>query len=186
MPGFDRRCFLAGAAAAAAPGLTGSAVAEPLAPGRQALLREDGEWRSLFRGGMLFRWRHEEDSLLGEVSAATAGWMAVGFNDTDSLKGTCFVMAQLSVPPARVELRRALVPDHIRIDDPAVQEALQVRRRSYATGRSQLDFRLLHAVGDTLGVNLSPGATTYLMMAWSRSPDFAHHSAFRDHRGVVL
>ncbi|WP_299397690.1 hypothetical protein [Pelagibius sp.] len=181
MPGFDRRRFLAGAAAAAAPGLTGPAMAESL-----TLVRQQGEWRSHFRGGMLFRWRHEEGALLGEVSAATAGWMAVGFNDAESLKGTCFVMAQLSVPPARVELRRALVPDHIRIEGAAVQEALQVRRRSYATGRSQLDFRLLHAVGDTLGVNLSPGATTYLLMAWSRSPDFAHHSAFRDQRDVVL
>ena len=181
MPWFDRRRFLAGAAAASAPGLTGSAMAESL-----TLTRQRGEWRSLFRGGMLFRWRHDSEALLGEVSAATAGWMAVGFNDTDSLKGTCFVMAQLSRPPARVELRRALVPDHIRIDDPGVQEGLQVRRRSYATGRSQLDFRLLHRVGNLLGMNLSPGAATYLMLAWSRSPDFGHHSAFRDQRGVVL
>lgn len=181
MPGFDRRRFLAGAAAAAAPGLTGPAMA-----GSPALVRQQGEWRSLFRGGMLFRWRHEGDALLGEVSAATAGWMAVGFNDTDSLKGTCFVMAQLSVAPARVELRRALVPDHIRIDDPRAQEGLQIHRQSYATGRSQLDFGLLHTAGDILGVNLSPGATTYLMMAWSRSLDFAHHSAFRDQRDVVL
>ncbi len=83
-------------------------------------------------------------------------------------------------------LRRALVPDHEAIGDARIQSSLRQEKADYSGGVSRLRFRLPHSSGDALGVKLRPGSASYLMMAWSHARDFAHHSAFREHREVVL
>ncbi len=135
---------------------------------------------------MVFRWRHEDGVLRGSLSAPTPGWLAVGFNDAQRLRGTCFVMAQVSETPPRLELHRAAVPDHGPVADRQVQRDLAMVAGSFGDGGSRLRFDLPHHSGDALGVNLRPGAATYLMLAWSHSTDFDHHSAFREHQRVVL
>lgn len=142
--------------------------------------------RRITAGGMVFRWQHDATALLGDLAAPTPGWLAVGFNDRAALRGTCFVMAQVSEPPGRMELRRALVPDHEAIADAGVQASLHREEGGYAEGMSRLRFRLSHRSGDALGVILRPGSVSYVMLAWSHARDFAHHSAFREHREVVL
>ena len=175
---FGRRWFLAGLMFQATPVMSAGAAARPTG-GEQA-------WRAVEAGGIGFRWRHVAGDLRGRVSAPTAGWMAVGFNDVGQLKGTCFVIAQVSQPPTRLELHRAVVPTHAPVADPVLRTSLVKEGEAFAKGRSHLGFRLPHSSGAALGVALTPGVATYLMLAWSRSPDFQHHSAFREHRWVTL
>ena len=179
MRGFRRRSVCSG--------LVASAVVPAAMPAAPLKALVDGEnRRHVAAGGMVFRWRHDAAGLQGSLGAPTAGWLAVGFNDAGRLKGTCFVMAQVSRPPGRLELRRARVPDHVLIADPRVQASLAMEGGVFEDGRSTLRFRLPHESGAALGVTLTPGAATHLMLAWSHSTDFGHHSAFRDHQRVVL
>jgi len=44
--------------------------------------------------GIAFTWRHRQGRLHGHLSAATTGWLAVGFNDARTLRGTRFVIGR--------------------------------------------------------------------------------------------
>ncbi|NIA71929.1 hypothetical protein HBA54_25345 [Pelagibius litoralis] len=180
---FKRRWVFSGlmAVALVPSGVPAVAQAVPLVP-----RVDDENWDRVAAGEMVFRWRHDRAVLRGNLAAPTAGWLAVGFNDAERLKGTCFVMAQLSETPACVELRRAVVPDHVPVADRRIRASLAMEAGAFQDGRSTLQFALPHESGATLGVKLTPGASTYLMLAWSRSTDFDHHSAFREHHRVVL
>ncbi len=180
----NRRTFFVCLTAIMAP--FGVSAAHSLQAGTPLSQAEAGPWREAAAGGMVFRWRHEGAVLRGQLSAPTPGWLAVGFNDAERLRGTCFVMAQVSEAPPRLELRRAAVPDHGPVADAQVQRDLVLVSDSFGGGASRLDFDLPHRSGDALGVNLRAGAATYLMLAWSRSTDFGHHSAFREHQRVIL
>lgn len=180
----DRRTFFVGLTAMAAP--FGLSAANSLQAGTPLSQAEAATGREATAGDMVFRWRHDGAVLRGQLTAPTHGWLAVGFNDAEQLKGTCFVMAQVSDAPPRLELRRAAVPDHGPVADRQVQQDLVLVSGSFGGGASRLNFELAHRSGDALGVNLRAGAATYLMLAWSRSTDFGHHSAFREHQRVIL
>ncbi|WP_299625028.1 hypothetical protein [Pelagibius sp.] len=173
----ERRFFLTGML------LLGSSVNSQASPGQAGA---GPDWSAVEAGGLRFRWRHRDDALQGRLSAPTAGWLAVGFNDVERLKGTCFVIAQVSQAPTRVALHRAIVPTHAPVADAEARAALIREGASFAEGRSHLGFRLPHRSGKALGVRLTPGAASYLMLAWSHATDFTHHSAFRGHRWVTL
>ena len=95
-------------------------------------------------------------------------------------------MAQVSRPPARVEIRRAVVPHHLFLDDAQAQESLAINKARFRDGQSQLDFRLPYRSSAAMKVKLAAGSASFLMLAWSRSTDFAHHSAFRAHQRIIL
>lgn len=134
---------------------------------------------------MSFAWRHDQAHLIGALTAPTAGWIAVGFNAAADLAGTIFVMAHVAGASPRVELHRARVPDHVKIALASAAD-LTIEDAAHARGESRLRFRLAHAACAALGAPIDAGAATHLMLAFSDSADFEHHSAFRIHRNVVL
>ena len=143
--------------------------------------------RTIALGGMEFAWRHRAGRLHGHLSAPGTGWLAVGFNETRTLKGTRFVIAAVADGRTRAELHVALPPDHRPVEDvtghPADLRDLDGR---FEDGRSWLSFSLPHRSPDRMGLELSPGLSIHLMLAWSHAPDFDHHSAWRGHADVVL
>jgi hypothetical protein len=95
------------------------------------------------------------------------------------------VIAHVAGSIPRAELHRARVPDHVRIAL-ANDADLTIVDAAHARGESTLRFRLARAACAALGAPIDAGAATHLMLAFSESADFGHHSAFRIHRNVVL
>jgi hypothetical protein len=136
--------------------------------------------------GVTFEWRHEDGILVGLLTAPTAGWIAVGFNETPDLRNTRMVMAAVSVSPIRVEEHVALVPDHRPVGQLGQPPIVTQADGAYADSLSTLAFAVTHDVPGRPSLRLSEGANVGVMLAWSHEPDFDHHSAWRRHFPVTL
>ncbi|MFK8032602.1 MAG: hypothetical protein AB8B94_00540 [Hyphomicrobiales bacterium] len=141
--------------------------------------------------GTRFQWYHKDGQLIGKLSAPTDGWIAVGFNDAPTLRNTRFVIAVTAGSSVRAEEHIALVPDHRQVTELGFASALMMVSGSYENGRSHLSFSLLHQIQNQMGtgqpaLSLSPGSKVHLMLAWSRAPEFNHHSAWRKHFNITL
>lgn len=137
-------------------------------------------------GEMVFGWWHRDARLHGRLCAPGPGWLAVGFNTGRELRATRFVIAAVAPPDVRAEVRVALAPGHRRIEELGGRGDLRDVAGLVRGGRSRVRFSLPHRATDAHAVPLSPGSPVYLMLAWSHSPDFDHHSAFREHLELVL
>lgn len=144
------------------------------------------EFQRIKRGDMTFRWWHREGRLFGELSAPTAGWLAVGFNDQQTLRGTRFLIGVVEGVAALAEWHIADPPNHQPIEELGGRADIRNLRGWRDAGRSTLSFSLPHRDADRFSIDLTPGRPVHLMLAWSHEPDFAHHSAWRDHVDVVL
>ncbi len=133
----------------------------------------------LTQGGMTFRWDHSKDRLHGMLRAQTKGWIAVGFNERPELAGTRFVIAAPSVTPLVADEHIALVPNHAEISTLGLSRAVSDVWGRYAGGWSELSFSLPHVFADRPALRLNGGEDVHLMLAWSRAPEFDHHSAWR-------
>ena len=146
----------------------------------------DGE-RTIALGDMEFSWHHRATRLFGRLSAPGTGWLAVGFNEDRTLRGTRFVIAAVAGGPPRAEVHIALPPDHRPVADVTGHPAdLRDLDGGFDHGRSKLSFSLPHRSADGAAPDLSPGQWVHLMLAWSHAPEFDHHSAWRGHTDVVL
>lgn len=142
--------------------------------------------RSVVDDDVTFTWHHQADRLRGTLSAPSAGWIAVGFNEVRTLRNTWFVIASVAAKPIRVEEHIALVPDHRNIVDMGIRSSIDHVSGFHRQGRSQLEFSLPHALPKRPALRLGPGTKTHLMLAWSHEAEFDHHSAWRRHYDVVL
>jgi len=156
----------------------------PLFAQHKAALSDDR--RTIADDGVRFSWHHQGGRLRGTLSAPTTGWIAVGFNEVRSLRNTWFVIASVASRPLRVEEHIALVPDHRNISDLGITPSIDHVSGIYREGWSQLEFSLPHTLPKRPALRLAPGTKSYMMLAWSRAPEFDHHSAWRRHYDIDL
>lgn len=157
--------------------LLGAAIAEPFAKDYESRLTLDGT---------TFAWQHRDDRLFGDLTAPAEGWLAVGFNDEPALRGTRFVIGVIGDASIRAELHIADPPRHRQIEVLGGVSDLRDLKGKQEDGRSRLSFSLPHRSTDRFAVDLMPGRSIHLMLAWSNEPDFTHHSAWRRHVDVIL
>ena len=136
--------------------------------------------------GVQVRWQHAPDHFAARLTTPSPGWLALGFNDRPALVGTRFVIADVTAPDVRVSERIALVPDHAPVAASGLAPALLDADGRREDGRSVLELRLSRAIDARPRLRLQPGSRIHLMLAWSRSSDFGHHSAWRRHLPVTL
>jgi len=136
--------------------------------------------------GITFAWRHQRGRLHGRLSAKTTGWLAVGFNDERTLRGTRFVIGHVVSGRTHAEVHIARVPDHAEVGSLGGVSGLADVGGGRTGDETWLTFSLPLRSGGGFEIDLSPGRTVRLMLAWSLSPDFDHHSRLREHRDVVL
>lgn len=136
--------------------------------------------------GVSFRWQHQDNLLIGKLSAPTNGWIAVGFSNGPGIADTYFIMASVAEDPQRFEERYAIVPDHLRISELGWPEKAALTSGESSGGSSTVTFTMPSQGPVGSGISLEAGNKVYLMLAWSRDADFAHHSAWRRHLPVSL
>ena len=144
------------------------------------------EKNNIDQDGVSFAWRHETHALIGIVKAPTRGWVAVGFNESSELKNTRFIIAAVSTSPIHVEEHLALVPEHRPVEELGMPATLIHAEGGFTAGVSTLIFTLPHKIPGRPNLNLAPGNTVNVMLAWSMEQDFDHHSAWRRHFTITL
>lgn len=172
----NKRQFLATFAASALPSLTFLRPIQANAQGSNMIKS----------AGVTFEWHHVNNRLVARLAAPTSGWIAVGFNSQPGLRHTRFVIADVTARVIRVEEHLALVPTHPEITTLGLTPAISDTRGAVNNGVSQLWFSMAHTIPGPPPLNLSPGRISHLMLAWSRDPDFDHHSAWRRHFEITL
>lgn len=150
------------------------------------MARTEASPRQISADGVTFEWHHKNGRLFGTLSAPTSGWIAVGFNNQEKLSGTRFVIAAVSQNDVHAEEHIAVVPNHPKVQDMGLAPGLSDLLGALQIGQSKLWFSLPHRFSDTENPVLEPGHKTFLMLAWSRAPEFDHHSAWRKHFPVIL
>ncbi|MEW7007863.1 DOMON domain-containing protein [Lentilitoribacter sp. EG35] len=136
--------------------------------------------------GVTFHWHHHQNRIVGKLTAPTRGWIAVGFNAQNSLKNTRFVMATVSTPAIHIEEHEAGTGGHQSIESLGGKRTVKFVNSEFLDGISCLEFSFPHEISDRPDLDLSPGSPCYLMLAWSNSIDFDHHSAWRQHYKIIL
>lgn len=142
--------------------------------------------KGINQDGISFKWWHERYALTVLFTAPTKGWLAVGFNEVPTLKNTRFVIAAVSTTPIRVEEHVALIPEHHSVKSLGLPAALKQFDGSFQGDTSTLMFTLPHKIPGRAELDLAPGSSVHLMLAWSMEIDFNHHSAWRRHFTLTL
>ncbi len=136
--------------------------------------------------GTRLRFWHSDGRLHARFSAPTDGWVAVGFNNDRRLKETRFVIGALRNGRFHAEEHIAVVPTHPTVQSLGLEAGLSDVLGKVTSDQATMAFSLPHVFSDTPNPRLTPGTSSYLMLAWSHETDFEHHSAWRRHIAVVL
>lgn len=141
---------------------------------------------SVSAAGVQFSWSVQGDLLHGCMSAATLGWITVGFNTRADLQGARLVMGRVVAGRAHAEVHIAQPPHHVHRQTPEGRERVSDVGGQHVGGRTHVCFSMPLKPADAEDVALAKGAPVHLILAWSRHSDFDHHSAQRDSVEVML
>lgn len=124
---------------------------------------------------MFASWVDEGPVLVVTLSAPTTGWVAIGFNRGPELAGARLVMASVQGATALAEEHVAAPPEHFRVDD------LRVRSAREVSGRTEVTVEVPRVRGVPGELRLDEASVGHLILAFSESDDFQHHSRMRVH-----
>ncbi len=141
---------------------------------------------SVSAAGVQFSWSVQGETLHGCMSAATSGWVVVGFNTRATLEGARLVMGRITAGRAHAEVHIAQPPRHLHRRTPEGLERVSQVSGRQSGGRTHVCFTMPLGRADAEDVALVKGSPVHLILAWSHETDFDHHSAQRDSLDVTL
>ncbi|MEL7525899.1 MAG: DOMON domain-containing protein [Pseudomonadota bacterium] len=167
----DRRFLVFGAAACL---LFGTASA--FAASKQKKLEN-----RIVSDGVDFGWQFRNNQLCAEMTAPTKGWLAIGFNSSPVLKNTYFVMMRMDNGRFQSSERISSGFDHAAVGELGLPSALIAGTGNSRYGKTSISIQLPTHLPGPADIRLSEGRATHIMLAWSHSDDFSHHSTWRRH-----
>ena len=135
---------------------------------------------SITKNDMTVTWKHKEARVHFEMKAPTNGWVAIGFNTSQSITGTYLLMGRVVNGVAEVVEHYTLSPGKYKpLETLGAESAVEDVAGSETQEGTTLKFSLPISALNTYARNLSRGETYVLLMAFSREDDFQHHSMMR-------
>jgi hypothetical protein len=135
---------------------------------------------SIEKNGVSFSWKFVSDQLICTVNAPASGWVAIGFNEKNQLKGTNLIMGSAEHGFFKMSDRYIVkTGDHQSVIALGEPESLSERDVTEQKNKTTMSFRINRVAKDNLHKNLNPGTKMYLLLAYSNSDDFDHHSSMR-------
>ncbi len=122
---------------------------------------------------MHFSWSVAGDQLAVQVSAPTRGWVGVGFNPTDMMKGARIVIGY--VKDGKPEISNDFgvgVTRHQPVEQLGGKASVTVVGGSETETTTTLEFRLPLKSTGTHGQSIDPAGETTLMLAYGPSDSF--------------
>lgn len=157
--------------------LYGFSVTLPLSPLNREVSKND----------MKVEWRYRGDRLLISMSAPTQGWVTVGFNEREGLQGAYLLMGRVTKKGAEVVEHSTLYPGNYQsFESLGLASTVADVYGAQSKTSSMLRFSIPITREGKCGKNLSPGKTIHMVLAYSQSDDFQHHSLRRCSEKIIL
>lgn len=139
------------------------------------------------KNGMTVSWEIKYEHIYFEMEAPTNGWLAIGFNEKDALAGTNLIMG--AVKNDQITMADDFI---VSFGNPQSVEKLggsnQISNQKgrEKSGHTTICFSLPIEAADQFHFNLKKDKTIHLLMAYSTSDDFDHHSIMRTSVEITL
>ena len=139
------------------------------------------------KNGMKVTWKYKNDRIHFTMSAPTKGWVAIGFNSQSGTKGTYLIMGKVENKKSTVTEYYTLSPGNYKPIN-VLGDSIEVKDVSGSEKKkfTQLKFSLPISSLSKYKRDLSKGKSYYLLLAFSESDDFEHHSRMRTEMKINL
>ena len=143
--------------------------------------------KTIEKNGMTVSWQFRGDQIEIEVFAPTQGWVAIGFNESDQLKGTNLVMGNVKANQTKVSDRYIVdFGDHRAIESlKGINHISKIKGNETAKGTT-LQFSICRKAKDKYHFDLVKSNRFHLLLAYSQADDFDHHSIMRTSTKIEL
>jgi len=132
------------------------------------------------KNDMFVEWNYQEDKIEFEIKSPTKGWLAIGFSESSSLKGTYLVMGNVIDENVNVVEHYTLKPGLYKpITELGGSAEAIIVSGIESNNNTTIKFLLPIASDSKFKKHLTKGATYNLLMAYSLEDDFQHHSIMR-------
>jgi len=130
--------------------------------------------------GMTVEWRFLGDEIIFEMRAPHTGWVAIGLNTSENLSGTNLIMAAVDKGMATLSDRTILKPGaHVPVEEAGGTSHVRLISARESADSTEIHFAVKSTATDQRHFALKQGQKFSLLMAYSESDDFKHHSLFR-------
>ena len=139
------------------------------------------------KNGMTVSWKFDQGHIFLTIVAPTTGWVAIGFNTTQSLTGTYLVMARVSQGEVEVVEHYTSAPgNYSSIKELGGKILVCNASGTQYIGQTKVSFSLPEGIRTTYQKKMSQGLEYHLLLAYSGEDDFQHHSAMRTSTKIKL
>ncbi len=141
----------------------------------------------VYKNRMSVQWKFEADRLYFELEAPTAGWVAIGFNTNEEMKGNYLIMANIINNEVNVEEHYTSSPGNyksfklLHINSSVLNVSGTSKHDS-----SFIRFSLPILANSKFARDFVKGQPYWLMLAYSEADDFQHHSMMRTFEKIIL
>ncbi|MEM9397937.1 MAG: DOMON domain-containing protein [Pseudomonadota bacterium] len=132
-------------------------------------------------------WKHRNGDIEFTIVAPTSGWVALGFNDVNSIVGAELIMANVKDGEAHAKHFYVVGPGNPKPVKSLGRESIVLDvEGEIANGTISMKLLLEDEIAGRAPLTLKSGENVFLIVAYSVSPDFDHHSRIREHISVKL
>jgi hypothetical protein len=136
--------------------------------------------KTITQNGMTVSWLYRQDRMYFEMEAPTEGWVAIGFNERNTLPGSYLLMGSVVAGTPNVVEHYTLSPgDYRPVSALGAAPQLNDVGGSESGGKTRIRFSLPIESRHQYAKNMIEGSSWILHMAYSREDDFQHHSMMR-------
>ncbi|MCI4667235.1 MAG: DOMON domain-containing protein [Bacteroidia bacterium] len=136
--------------------------------------------KQIEKNDMKVSWEFEKDVINIRLSAPTQGWIAIGFNEVSGLKGNYLLMARVVEGKAELVEHFVFAPgDYQAITKSSPNPKVIEVSGQEENGTTDISFSLKGNFSDEFRKSLVPKKDYHLLMAYSVSDNFKHHSRMR-------
>lgn len=130
--------------------------------------------------GMTVAWKFMDEEIIFTMRAPSTGWVAIGFNTVESLAGTNLIMGSVEHGRPTLSDRTILRPGtHVPVGDAGGNPHTRLISGQETDGATEIQFAIKTSPGDNRHFVLKSRLKVSLLMAYSESDDWMHHSLYR-------
>ena len=138
------------------------------------------EIKEVKKNGMNVQWSFSDDLIHFQVHAPSAGWLAIGFNETADLNNTYLIMGAVSGNKLVVKEHHVFKPGSYQsFEQLREPESIENIEGYESEKETTIHFSLPQTSFYQYVKHLKHGMEYYLLLAYSQEDDFEHHSVMR-------
>ena len=138
-------------------------------------------------GGMKMDYKIEDNEMTITLAAPTEGWLAVGFNDKNDIVHSDLLMFAIKDEQIIAEDRYVKgFRDYPIDEEQGGTTNIEVIKGKETKKGTTVTFKIPLQSGDEKDFQHQANKDVWLILAYSTSDDFQHHSVMRKHRKVRL